>query len=154
DREAAEAVLDLYVGIDAPTMVADARSVALVKLASNVFLAMKVGFANELARLCDAFGANAALVADGIGLDDRIGRSFLDAGPGIGGSCLPEQAIAIQAVARSVDVSAPLLSAIAPANDQHQREISRRLATFLGVDLNATPAGLAGKRIAMLGLAF
>jgi UDPglucose 6-dehydrogenase len=154
DRPAAERVLELYAGIDVPTMVADARSVALVKIASNVFLAMKVAFANEIARLSDAYGANAPTVSDGIGLDDRIGRAFLDAGPGIGGSCLPEQAVALDAVARSVGVAAPLIGSVATANDVHQREIVRRLASFLGVDLEAEPGGLRGRKVALLGLAF
>jgi UDPglucose 6-dehydrogenase len=157
DRPAAEAVLDLYAGIDAPTFVADARSVALVKLASNVFLAMKVAYANEVARLCDAFGANAALVADGIGLDARIGRAFLDAGPGIGGSCLPEQAVALDLLARGAGVAAPLIGSVATANDVHRSEIVRRLATLLEVEPGAPAASggsLAGRRIAVLGLAF
>ena len=108
DRAAAEEVLDLYAGIDAPGFIADARSVAMIKIASNVFLAMKVAYANELARLCDAYGASAPVVADGMGLDDRIGRAFLDAGPGIGGSCLPDQAVAFGAIARAAGVEAPL----------------------------------------------
>jgi UDPglucose 6-dehydrogenase len=115
---------------------------------------MKVAFANEIARLSDAYGANAPTVSDGIGLDDRIGRAFLDAGPGIGGSCLPEQAVALDAVARSMGVAAPLIGSVATANDVHQREVVRRLASFLGVDLEAEPGGLRGRRIALLGLAF
>jgi UDPglucose 6-dehydrogenase len=147
DRDAAADVLQLYQGIDAPTFIADARSVALVKLASNVFLAMKVAYANELARLSDAFGADVRLVADGVGLDDRIGRAFLDAGPGYGGSCLPEQAVALAAMARGANVPAPLISAVAPANETHQRAIVERLGALL-------PAGLPGARIALFGLAF
>ena len=91
DRPAAEALLGLYAGIDAPTLVADARSVALIKLGSNVFLAMKIAYANELARLSDAFGATAPLVADGLGLDERIGRSFLDAGRASVGRACPSR---------------------------------------------------------------
>lgn len=147
DRDAAAGVIDLYRGIDAPTLVADARSVALVKLASNVFLAMKVAYANELARLADAFGADVRLVADGLGLDERIGRAFLDAGPGYGGSCLPEQAVALAAIADRANVPAPLIGAVAPANVTHQRAIVDRLGALL-------PSGLDGARIALLGLAF
>lgn len=154
DRAAAEGVIGLYAGIDVPTLVADARSVAMVKIASNVFLAMKVAYANELARLCDAFGANAPVVSDGIGMDERIGRAFLDAGPGIGGSCLPEQAVAMAAVASSVGVAAPLIGSLATSNDVHQREIVRRLADYLGVGLDTDATGLRGRRIALLGLAF
>jgi UDPglucose 6-dehydrogenase len=148
DRRAAEKVLQLYAGIDAPTLVADARSVALIKLASNVFLAMKIGYANELARLSDSFGATASVVADGLGLDERIGRSFLDAGPGFGGSCLPEQAVALAAIADGADVPAPLIQAVAVANGIHQRAIVARLASLLD------PPELYGRRIALFGLAF
>ena len=147
DKAAAESVLDLYAGIDAPTFVADARSVALVKIASNVYLAMKIAYANELARLCEAFGANASVVADGMGLDARIGRAFLDAGPGIGGSCLPEQAVALAGITQDAGVAAPLIRSVAVSNDVHQAEIARRLEELL-------TGGLRGARVALLGLAF
>jgi len=148
DRGAAERVLGLYAGIDAPTLVADARSVALIKLASNVFLAMKIAYANELARLSDAFGATASVVSDGLGLDERIGRAFLDAGPGFGGSCLPEQAVALAAIADGAAVPAPLIKAVATANRTHQQAIVGRLASLLD------PPALSGKRVALFGLAF
>lgn len=148
DLPAAERVLELYAGLDAPTLVADARSVALIKLASNVFLAMKIAYANELARLSDAFGATASVVSDGLGLDERIGRAFLDAGPGFGGSCLPEQAVALAAIAAGADVPAPLIQAVAVANATHQRAIVARLAALLD------PPDLNGKRVALFGLAF
>jgi UDPglucose 6-dehydrogenase len=155
DRPAAERLLELYAGIDAPTLVADASSVALIKLASNVFLATKVAYANELARLCDAFGANAPTVADGIGLDARIGRSFLDAGPGYGGSCLPEQAEALSAIAAAAAVPTPLIDAVAMSNTTHQRAITARLATLLGDGERAGgPPGLGGRAVGLLGLAF
>jgi UDPglucose 6-dehydrogenase len=148
DRAAADGVIELYSGIDAPTLVADAGSVAMIKLASNVFLAMKVAYANELARLADAFGADVRLVADGLGLDRRIGRSFLDAGPGFGGSCLPEQALALAEIAAAANVPAPLISAVSPANATHQRAIVARLGDLLG------GSGLRGAKVALLGLAF
>ncbi|HEX2627314.1 MAG TPA: UDP-glucose/GDP-mannose dehydrogenase family protein [Candidatus Limnocylindrales bacterium] len=154
DRAAAEEVLALYAGIEAPGMIADARSVAMIKIASNVFLAMKVAYANELARLCDAYGANATVVADGLGLDDRIGRSFLDPGPGIGGSCLPEQAVALDVVARTAGVAAPLIGSVAIANDTHRTAIVRRIGSLLGIDMDASPTPLTGTRVAILGLAF
>jgi UDPglucose 6-dehydrogenase len=159
DRAAAKGVLDLYAGIQAPTLVADARSVALIKLASNGFLAMKVAYANELARLADAFGADATVVADGMGMDDRIRRSFLDAGPGFGGSCLPEQAVALSQLAGSAGVPAPVIDAVAVANDAHQRAIVARLAALLGGATAASAAGngeqsLVGRHVALLGIAF
>ena len=113
DEPAARAALALYAGIDVPTVVADARSVALIKLATNVFLATKIAYADELARLSDAFGANVAVVADALGMDPRIGRAFLTAGPGFGGSCLPEQAVALAEIAAAAGVPTPLIASVA-----------------------------------------
>ena len=149
DAAAAQAVLDLYARLGAQSLVADARSVALIKLGSNVFLGMKVSFANELARVADATGADIAEVIAGIGLDARIGTAFLQPGPGIGGSCLPEQAVAIALETVALDVEAPLLSAVHRSNAVHQRQIVQRLEHLLG-----GPGSLAGRRIGLLGLSF
>lgn len=149
DQPAAQAVIDLYAPLGAPSLVADARSVALVKLGSNVFLGMKVQYANEMARVADATGADIAAVIAGIGLDTRIGTAFLKPGPGIGGSCLPEQAIAIALETAALDVEAPLLSSVHRSNAVHQREIVSRLEKLLG-----GPGSLRGRRVAQLGLAF
>lgn len=149
DEAAARAVIDLYAPLGAPSMVADACSVALIKLGSNVFLGTKISFANEMARVADATGADIDAVIAGIGLDTRIGTAFLKPGPGIGGSCLPEQAIAIALQTAALDVEAPLLSSVHRSNAVHQREIVTRLETLLG-----GPGSLAGRRIAQLGLAF
>jgi UDPglucose 6-dehydrogenase len=150
DRAAADAVLALYDGIDAKTLVADAPSVALVKLATNVFLATKVAYANELARICDVVGADVDTVADGIGLDPRIGRAFLTAGPGYGGSCLPEQAIALSLTTAGRGIPTPLIAAVSRSNETHQQAIVSRLSALLGGD----DGSLAGCRVALLGLAF
>jgi len=149
DQAAAQAVIELYAPLGAPSLVADARSVALIKLGSNVFLGTKISFANEMARVADAIGADIEAVIAGIGLDSRIGTAFLRPGPGIGGSCLPEQAIAIALETAALDVEAPLLSSVHRSNAVHQREIVSRLETLLG-----GPGSLAGRRIAVLGLAF
>jgi UDPglucose 6-dehydrogenase len=149
DADAAQAIVDLYAPLEAPTLVADARSVALIKLGSNVFLGMKISFANELARVADATGANVDEVIAGIGLDGRIGTAFMQPGPGVGGSCLPEQAVAIALETVALDVEAPLLSAIHRANGVHQRQIVARLEGLLG-----GPGSLQGRRIGLLGLAF
>ncbi|MGZ8437624.1 MAG: UDP-glucose dehydrogenase family protein [Candidatus Limnocylindrales bacterium] len=149
DRAAAQAVIDLYAPLGAPSLVADARSVALIKLGSNVFLATKISFANEMARVADATGADIESVIAGIGLDTRIGTAFLKPGPGIGGSCLPEQAIAIALQTAALDVAAPLRSSVHRSNAVHQREIVARLEALLG-----GPGSLRGRRIAQLGLAF
>lgn len=148
DAAAAQAVLDLYAPLGAPSLAADARSVALIKLGSNVFLGMKISFANELARVADATGADISEVIAGIGLDGRIGTAFLQPGPGIGGSCLPEQAVAIALETVALDVEAPLLSAVHRSNAVHQRQIIHRLERLLG------EGSLVGRRIALLGLSF
>jgi UDPglucose 6-dehydrogenase len=152
DRPAAEAVLGLYAGVDAPTLVADARSVALIKLATNVFLAAKVAYANELARICDVVGADVDTVADGVGLDPRIGRAFLTAGPGYGGSCLPEQAVALSLITAARDIPTPLIAAVSHSNETHQRAIVARLAQLL--DPDGSVDDLRGRRLALLGLSF
>ena len=149
DADAAQAVLDLYAPLGAPSLAADARSVALIKLGSNVFLGMKISFANELARVADATGADIDEVIAGIGLDGRIGTAFLQPGPGVGGSCLPEQAVAIALETVALDIEAPLLSAIHRSNATHQRQIVARLERLLG-----GPGSLAGRRIGLFGLAF
>lgn len=149
DEPAARAIVDLYAPLGAPSLVADAPSVALIKLGSNVFLGTKLAFANELARLADATGADIEMVIAGIGLDSRIGTAFMQPGPGIGGSCLPEQAIAIALETAARNVEAPLLSAVHRSNGVHQRQIVARLEQLLG-----GPGSLAGSRIALLGLAF
>ena len=149
DREAAESVAAIYGPLGAPTLVADAASIALIKLASNVMLAAKVGFGNELARVAESIGADAGLVADGIGMDPRIGRAFLTAGPGFGGSCLPEQAVALAEMTAGRGVPSPLIDAVSQSNAAHQRAIVERLASLVDSD-----GSLAGRRIAILGLAF
>ena len=149
DAAAAQAVLDLYEPLGAPSLAADARSVALIKLGSNVFLGMKISFANEMARVADATGADIDEVIAGIGLDGRIGTAFLQPGPGVGGSCLPEQAVAIALETVALDIEAPLLSAIHRANATHQRQIVARLERLLG-----GTGSLTGRRIGLFGLAF
>ena len=147
DETAASAVAALYAPLGSTSLIADARSATLIKIASNVLLATKVGFANELARLSDAIGADATTVTAGIGMDPRLGSAFLRPGPGVGGSCLPEQSIALHGAAVSRGVVAPLLEGVSRSNEAHQRAIARRVATLAG-------GTLAGKRIALLGLAF
>ena len=149
DAVAAQRVIDLYAPLGAPSLVTDAPSVVLIKLGSNVYLAMKISFANELARVADATGADVDEVIAGIGLDGRIGTAFMRPGPGIGGSCLPEQAVAIALQTVALDVEAPLLSAIHRSNAVHQRQIVARLEHLLG-----GPGSLSRRRIGLLGLAF
>src|SRR6185436_14135697 len=108
----------LYEPLEAPIVVTDLTSAETIKIASNVFLAAKVTFANELARLAAATGADAQAVVDGMGLDKRIGRSFLSPGPGFGGSCFPSQARALPRLAHDLAVATPLLDAVWPSNER------------------------------------
>jgi len=115
---------------------------------------MKIAYANELARVADAFGADAGTVADGIGLDTRIGRSFLDAGPGFGGSCLPEQAVALAEIASEAGVPTPLVDSVSRSNRTHQVAIVTRLGGLLGGAPGQEREALRGTSVGLLGLAF
>jgi UDPglucose 6-dehydrogenase len=143
----AEDLRRLYEPLEAPIMVTDLTSAEAIKVASNVFLAAKITFANELARLCAALGADVDAVVDGMGLDARIGRRFLSPGPGFGGSCFPSQARALPALADEHGVQVPLMSAIAPSNESQADWLLDRLESEAGWSLR-------GRRVALLGLSF
>ena len=95
DREAAEKVAQLHLALRAPIVITDLRTAEMIKYASNAFLATKISFINEIANICEALGADVKEVAVGMGYDARIGRHFLDAGIGYGGSCLPKDVKAL-----------------------------------------------------------
>ncbi len=137
----------LYAPLEAPVMVTDLTSAETIKIASNVFLSAKVTFANELARLCAATGADVGAVVDGMGLDKRIGRSFLSPGPGFGGSCFPSQARALPDLAARHGVDAPLMRAITPSNEGQADWLVDRLEGAAGRTVD-------GRRIGLLGLTF
>src|SRR5690606_30603734 len=101
DRDAANKVADLHLPLRAPIMVTDLRTAEMIKYASNAFLATKISFINEIANICEALGADVKEVASGMGYDKRIGRHFLDAGIGYGGSCFPKD---VQALAHMAAV--------------------------------------------------
>lgn len=145
--ELAEALQHVYAPLDAPVMVTDLTSAETIKLASNVFLAAKITFANELSRLAAATGADAAAVVDGMGMDRRIGRAFLSPGPGFGGSCFPSQARALPELARSHGVQTPLMDAVWPSNLAQADWLLDGLERAIG-------SPLAGRRVALLGLTF
>ena len=137
----------LYAPLEAPIVVTDLTSAETIKLASNVFLAAKITFANELARLCAATGADVGAVVDGMGLDKRIGRSFLSPGPGFGGSCFPSQARALPELAARHGVETQLMRAVAPSNEHQADWLLDRLEVAAGKTLS-------GCRVALLGLTF
>jgi UDPglucose 6-dehydrogenase len=119
----------------------------LTKYAANAFLATKVTFINELARLCEATGADVQELAVGIGLDARIGSKFLTAGPGFGGSCFPKDLVALIKSANDFGSPVEIVETVIRANDRHKQLMVRKIRTAIGGDL-------AGCRIAVLGLAF
>jgi UDPglucose 6-dehydrogenase len=143
----AEALREVYAPLEAPTVVTDLTSAETIKVASNVFLAAKITFANEISRLTAATGADAAAVVDGMGLDKRIGRNFLSPGPGFGGSCFPSQARALPQLAARFGVRTPLMAAIWPSN------VSQADWLLDGLE-QAAGRPIAGMRVALLGLTF
>lgn len=137
----------MYAPLEARVLVTDLTSAELIKVGSNVFLAAKITFANELARIAVAAGADPHAVVDGIGLDRRIGRRFLSPGPGYGGSCLPSQARALPGVADSFGAGTPLIAGIARSNEAQVDWVAAQAAAALG-------GSLADRRVAVLGLTF
>jgi UDPglucose 6-dehydrogenase len=137
----------VYAPLEAPVVLTDLTSAETIKVASNVFLAAKITFANEISRLAAATGADAAAVVDGMGLDKRIGRSFLSPGPGFGGSCFPSQARALPRVAAGFGVQTPLMDAIWPSNVRQADWLLEGLERAAG-------RPVAGMRVALLGLTF
>jgi UDPglucose 6-dehydrogenase len=143
---AGDAVVELYAPLDAPLVRTDMASAEMVKLASNAFLATKISFINEIANVCEETGADVVEVARGMGLDDRIGSKFLQAGIGFGGSCFPKDVDALKQLAGNSGYHFQLLTAVIEVNDLQKRRVLGKLHKHLG--------GLAGKRVALLGLAF
>lgn len=151
DQNAAERVAALYARLGAPTVLTDAPSAEMIKYASNCFLAMKLSYVNAIAELCERLGADVTDVTEGMGHDRRIGQSFLAPGPGWGGSCLPKDARAMLQLADSVDVEFRLLRAAIDTNDRQAHRMVDKVRTAV----TGTRSGsLAGRRIALFGLAF
>jgi len=141
-----DAVVALYDSIDAPVVRADVSSAEMVKLASNAFLATKISFINEIANVCEETGADVSLVAEGMGLDRRIGSLFLRPGIGYSGSCLPKDVTALKQLAGNSGYHFQLLTAVIEVNELQKRRVVGKLAKHLG--------SLRGKTVALLGLAF
>ncbi|MEM2891040.1 MAG: UDP-glucose/GDP-mannose dehydrogenase family protein [Thermoplasmata archaeon] len=146
DVKAARLVVRLYAPIRAPKITTDLRSAEMIKYASNVFLATKISYANEIANMCARFGIDSEQVLRAVGLDPRIGPLFLKPGLGFGGSCLPKDVRALDKAARSKGYRSRLLPALMAINDAQPSEGVRLLESALG--------DLRGKRVAVLGLAF
>ncbi len=127
-----DAVAALYESIDAPVVRADVASAEMVKLASNAFLATKISFINEIANVCEETGADVSLVAEGMGLDRRIGSLFLRPGIGYSGSCLPKDVTALKQLAGNSGYHFQLLTAVIEVNELQKRRVVGKLAKHLG----------------------
>ncbi len=130
-----------------PVMYTERRTAELIKYAANAFLATKVTFINEMADLAEKVGADVQEVARGIGMDNRIGSKFLNAGPGFGGSCFPKDTRALVKIALDHDVPLRIVEAVLAVNDNRKRAMARKVSHALGGQLR-------GKTIAVLGLTF
>ncbi|MFL5897464.1 MAG: UDP-glucose dehydrogenase family protein [Solirubrobacterales bacterium] len=146
DEKAADAVAELYQPLGGEVLRTDVASAEMIKLASNAFLATKISFINEIANVCEEVGADVGQVAQGMGLDQRIGPSFLRAGIGYGGSCFPKDVSALKMLAGNTGYHFQLLTAVIEVNELQKRRVVGKLEKHLG--------SLIGKRIALLGLAF
>lgn len=151
EDDRARAVLEelyrpLYLN-QAPIMVTSRRTSELTKYAANAFLAVKITFINEIADLCEKVGANVQDVARGIGLDNRIGSKFLNAGPGYGGSCFPKDTLALIKTAQDNEAPVRIVETVAQVNDNRKRAMGRRVIAAAGGDVR-------GKKIGVLGLTF
>jgi UDPglucose 6-dehydrogenase len=145
-REAAEQVAKLYEPLAAPTLIYNLYTAEMVKYASNAFLAARISFINEISRICERVDADAKLVAEGMGLDKRIGSQFLEAGIGYGGSCFPKDVKALAAMAEQYDYHPELLNAVMDINRDQRMLAVEKLRECLG--------SLRGQVVALLGLAF
>ncbi len=132
---------------DAPIIHTGRSAAEVIKYAANAFLAIKISFINEIADFCEAVSADVSEVANGIGHDKRIGRAFLNPGPGYGGSCFPKDSLALLATAQSHTVSLRVVESSIAANDARKRGIGRRVSSAFGHSVR-------GKTIAILGLTF
>jgi UDPglucose 6-dehydrogenase len=146
DEADGDVVERLHAGIDAPVVRSDVASAEMIKLAANAALVTRISFINEIANVCEATGADVLTVAEGIGLDHRIGPAFLRAGIGYGGSCFPKDSLALKQLAANSGYSFQLLNAVIEVNELQKRRVVGKLEQRLG--------SLRGKKVALLGLAF
>lgn len=139
-------LLELYAPIEKPMLITDVESAEMIKYASNAFLATKISFINAIANICEKAGADVTQVAKGMGYDKRIGKEFLQAGLGYGGSCFPKDTLSLRHVARKFDESTALFDSVIEINADRVPRFLRRIEERM-VDLH-------GKTIGILGLAF
>ena len=146
DERSGDPVAALYEGFEAPVVRASVASAEMIKLAANAFLATRISFINEIANVSEAVGADVDEVAYGMGLDRRIGTSYLSPGIGYGGSCFPKDVSFLKLLAGNSGYHFQLVSAVIEVNDLQKRRVVTKLQQRLG--------NLRGKTVALLGLAF
>jgi UDPglucose 6-dehydrogenase len=147
ESKKAEGILrELYGRIDAPVLVTDIRSAELIKHASNSFLALKISYINAVAKVCELSGADIEQVAEGMGMDKRVGRAFLDAGIGFGGFCLPKDLDAFITISQKLGYDFGLLKEVKKTNEFQKDDFIRKIESSLW--------NIKDKTIAVLGLAF
>ena len=147
DGEDADKVASLYRSLDTEMVLTDPTSSEMIKYANNAYLAARLTFANALANVCEAVGADIVDVVQGIGLDHRIGPHFLQPGPGYGGSCFPKDTAALIAVAQDAGYDFQLLKSVIEADHEQRRRVAEKVRQAAG-------GGLHGRRVAMWGVAF
>jgi len=146
NRDAAQHVAELYLPLRAPIMITDLYTAEMIKYASNAFLATKISFINEMARICERLGADIKEVAVGMGYDQRIGRFHLDAGVGFGGSCFGKDVNALAHMATQAGLHPQMLNTVLEINHDQRRLVVDKVVALLG--------NLRGTTIGVLGLAF
>ena len=145
-KRARDILFELYKPLKAPIIVTDIKSAEIIKHASNSFLAAKISFINAVSNICEAVGADVVKVAEGMGIDPRIGRSFLNAGVGWGGSCFPKDLAAFIRISEKLGYDFELLKAVEKINEEQKRLFVKKIEDTLWI--------LDGKTIGVLGLSF
>jgi UDPglucose 6-dehydrogenase len=150
DQRARDVMTEIYRPLylnRSPILFTGRRTAELIKYAANAFLATKITFINEIADLAEKVGADVQEIARGIGLDNRIGSTFLHAGPGYGGSCFPKDTVALIKTGQDYEAPLRIVEAVAAVNDSRKRAMARKVSSALNGDLR-------GKTVAVLGLTF
>ena len=146
DKRSMEVLAEVYKDFDAPKLYTNLRTAEMIKYVSNALLATKISFSNEISRLCEETGIDVYDVMEGVGLDHRINRDFLNAGCGFGGSCFPKDVRALVKYAHEHGMGSHLLDAVLEVNEEQPLHVIDMLEKKIG--------SLEGKRVAILGLAF
>lgn len=146
--KAQEVMRGLYSPLnETPVLFTNPETAEMVKYAANAFLATKITFINEISDLCEKVGANVQQVSHGIGLDHRIGKKFLNAGPGYGGSCFPKDTLALAKIGQDFDNPMRIVETVIDINNQRKKDMAQRVVAACGGDVT-------GKKIAILGVTF